>query len=115
MFEIASKLFCFVTTTVSFIYATRICWVCGKKCTFNLDPIERKDLLKASIPAGFAIYSFGFFVVFSCALDGRLTISVMALTSALIVSHFVVSMAMPTLKRPPQDEQSGQHETANPY
>ena len=103
MFAMVSKLFCFVTISVSFLYATRICWVCGKMCTFNIAPSERKNLLKVNIPAGFAFYAFGFFVIFNWAMDGALTISVMALTSALIVSHFVVSMAMPTLKRPSSD------------
>ena len=101
MFEMVSKMFCFVTATVSFLYATRICWVCGKKCTFDIDPEEKKMLLKANMPPGLAIYSFGFFIIFTCAIDGPIKITAMAITSALVVTHFVVSMAMPTLKRPP--------------
>ena len=101
MIDIISKMFCLVTLTVCVLYATRICWVCGKKCTFETNPDEKKNLLKTTMPTAFAIYSFGFFIIFTCAIDGPMTITTLAITSALLTSHFVVSMAMPTLRRPP--------------
>ena len=101
MFNMVSGMFCFITMAISFLYGTRVCWVCGKDCDFDIDPIEKKQILKQRIPAGFAIYSFGFFVLFSFILDGVLTITVSSLTSALILSHFIVSMSMPALKRNP--------------
>jgi len=101
MFDMVSGMFCFVTATVSFLYGTRVCWVCGKDCNFGVDPLEKIQILKQRIPAGFAIYAFGLFVLFSFILDGVLTITVTSLTSALIISHFVVSMSMPEFKRNP--------------
>lgn len=101
MFDMVSGMFCFVTATVSFLYGTRVCWICGKDCSFGVAPIEKKQILKQRLPAGFAIYAFGLFVIFSYILDGALAITVSSLTSALILSHFVVSMAMPEFKRKP--------------
>ena len=101
MFNMVSGMFCFITVSVSFLYGTRVCWVCGKDCNFDVDPIEKKQILKQRIPAGFAIYAFGFFVLFSFVLNGALTISVCSLMSALLVSHFVISMSMPAFKRNP--------------
>ena len=101
MFDMVSGMFCFVTATVSFLYGTRVCWICGKDCNFRVDPLEKIRILKQRIPVGFAIYAFGLFVLFSFILDGVLTITVTSLTSALIISHFVVSMSMPEFKRNP--------------
>lgn len=101
MFDMVSAMFCFITTVMSFLYGTRVCWVCGKDCSFGVAPVEKKQILKARMPTGFAIYAFGFFVLFSFILDGAVAVTVSSLTSALILSHFVVSMAMPVFKRPP--------------
>ena len=99
MFDMVSGMFCFVTVVVSFLYGTRICWVCGKQCSFEIAPVEKKQILKTNMPGGFAVYLFGFLILFGNALNGPLTIFILSITSALIVSHFVVSMAMPVLKR----------------
>ncbi len=101
MFDLVSKMFCFVTATVSFLYGTRILWACGKKCNFVVAPAEKKQSLKATIPGGFVVYFFGFLIVFNEVLSGTLTIVTTSLVSALLLSHFVVSMAMPELKRNP--------------
>ncbi len=101
MFDLVSKMFCFVTATVSFLYGTRILWACGKKCNFVVAPAEKKQSLKATIPGGFVVYFFGFLIVFNEVVSGTLTIVTTSLVSALLLSHFVVSMAMPELKRNP--------------
>lgn len=101
MFDVVSGIFCFVTATVSFLYGTRICWACGKQCSFEEEPSEKKRILKESLPGGFLVYSFGFFVFFSNTSVELLAAVVLSLTSALLLSHFVVSMAMPALKRNP--------------
>jgi len=101
MFDVVSGMFSFVTIAVSFLYGTRICWVCGKKCNFEVDPAQKKQLLKENMPGGFAVYLFGFLVVFSNVMDGPLAIAVTSFTSAFLISHFVVSMAMPALRRNP--------------
>ena len=101
MFDMVSGMFCFITVAVSFLYGTRICWVCGKNCNFEVDPDKKKQLLKKNMPGGFAVYLFGFFVAFSTVLDGKIAIAVTSFTSALLLSHFVVSMAMPALRRNP--------------
>ncbi len=101
MFDLVSEMFCFVTATVSFLYGTRILWACGKKCNFVVAPAEKKQSLKATIPGGFVVYFFGFLIVFNEVLSGTLTIVTTSLVSALLLSHFVVSMAMPELKRNP--------------
>lgn len=103
MFHMLSAMFCFVTATVSFLYGTRICWVCGKKCNFDLPPAEKIKTLKANLPGAFIVYSFGFVVVFSTILDGAPTILITSLVSALLLSHFVISMAMPAFKRNPSN------------
>lgn len=104
MFHMLSGMFCFVTATVSFLYGTRICWVCGKKCNFDLAPAERIKTLKANFPGAFVVYAFGFVVAFSTILNGTLTILITSLISALLLSHFVISMAMPALKRNPSSQ-----------
>jgi len=101
MIHMVSGMFCFVTATVSFLYGTRICWVCGKECNFNVPPAEKKRILKSNIPGGFTVYLIGFFIVFSTVLNGALTIFITSLISAFLLSHFVISMAMPALKRDP--------------
>ena len=101
MFDMLSGMFCFVTATVSFLYGTRICWMCGKKCNPAVSPVEKKQILKANMPGGFTVYFFGFVVFFSNALNGQFTIFILSMTSALVLSHLVISMAMPELKRNP--------------
>ena len=101
MFDMISGMFCFVTATVSFLYGTRICWVCGKGCSFKVDPVEKKRILRSNMPGGFAVYLFGFLVVFTTILNGTITIVITSIISAFLLSHFVISMAMPALKRDP--------------
>jgi len=102
MIEILSGLISFVTATVSFLYGTRIAWVCGKKCTFKESPADRKQLLSISIPAATAVYLFGFLIVFISLFDGFVTVLMPALTSAILLSLLMVSMPMPELRRKPQ-------------
>ena len=64
MFEALSGLACFVTATVSFLYGTRICWVCGKRCHFKEEPEHKRQTLHGSLPAAIAVYLFGFLIVF---------------------------------------------------
>jgi len=99
MFEALSGIFCFVTAAVSLIYGTRIAWVCGKRCNFKADPKDKKLLLFESIPSATAVYFFGFVVGFSYFMNGFLTVFLFSITSAIILAHMVVTMAMPELKR----------------
>ncbi len=102
MFDALTGLASFVTATVSFLYGTRICWVCGKKCSFKEEPKDKKQTLHGSLPSAIAIYSFGFLIVFTYFSSGFVTIVISSLTSAILLSSFVVSMVMPTLKRKPK-------------
>lgn len=102
MFLALKGITCFVTVTVCLIYATRIAWVCGKKCNFKAEPGERKHAIYESFPAATGLYFFGFVVIFSLAIDGFVTIFVCALTSAILLSSMVLAMAMPELKRRPR-------------
>jgi hypothetical protein len=99
MFEAMSGIFCFVTASVSLIYGTRIAWVCGKRCNFNEEPANKKLILTESIPAATAVYFFSFLIVFSYFTNGFVTIFLFSITSAILMSHFVVTMVMPELKR----------------
>jgi len=99
MFEALSGMFCFVTATVSFLYGTRIAWVCGKRCHFQAEPSDKKLLLSESIPAASAVYFFGFVIVFSLIFDGFLAVFMPSIISAILLAHLVVTMAMPELKR----------------
>jgi hypothetical protein len=99
MFEALQGIFCFVTAAVSLIYGTRIAWMCGKRCNFKADPKDKKLLLFESIPSATAVYFFGFVVVFSYFMNGFLTVFLFSITSAIILAHMVVTMAMPELKR----------------
>ena len=101
MFEIMSGMFCLVTASVSLIYGTRIAWITGKKCDFKTDPHNRIHLVLESIPAAAVVYLFGFLIIFTYFINGILTILVCSVTSAILLSGFVVSMAMPELKRRP--------------
>jgi len=104
MFEALSGMFCFVTAAVSMIYGTRIAWVCGKKCNFKEEPENKKLLLSESIPSATAVYLFGFLIVFSYFMNGFVTIFLFSITSAILLSHLVVTMAMPELKRKPSNK-----------
>lgn len=102
MFEALRGIACFVTVTVSLLYGTRIAWICGKKCNFKEKPENRKQVIFESIPTAAIVYFFGFLIIFSFFINGFLTILISSLTSAILLSGFVVSMAMPELKRKPQ-------------
>ena len=104
MFDIMSGMFCFVTSFVSLIYGTRIAWIAGKKCNFKEDPQNKIHIILESIPAATAVYFFGFVIVFACLINGILTIVVSSLSSAILLAGFVVSMAMPELKRKPNNK-----------
>ena len=101
MFEALRGMACFVTISVSLIYGTRIAWVCGKKCNFNEEPENKKQALYESTPAATLIYFFGFLVIFNLCISGFVTIFVTSLTSAILLTGAVVTMAMPELKRRP--------------
>jgi len=102
MIGILCGLISFVTATVSFLYGTRIAWVCGKKCNFKETPAIRKQLLSMSIPAATALYLFGFLIVFSTLFDGFVSVLMPAITSAMLLSFLMVSLPMPELRRKPQ-------------
>ena len=104
MFEALRGMACFVTISVSLIYGTRIAWVCGKKCNFKEEPEHKKQTLFESVPAATLVYFFGFVVTFNLCISGFLTILVTSLTSAILLSGTVVTMAMPELKRRPTTE-----------
>ena len=104
MFEALRGIVCFVTVSVSLIYGTRIAWGCGKKCGFKEEPEDKIRTIHESIPAAALVYLFGFLIIFSFCIDGPLTIVVSSLTSAILLSGFVVSMAMPELKRKPPNQ-----------
>jgi hypothetical protein len=95
-------LICFVTITVSFLYGTRIAWGCGKFCIFKEEPEVKKKTLREKLPVATGLYLFGFLIVFSYLLDGFVTIYICSLTSAILLSHLVVSMSIPELKRKPK-------------
>ena len=101
MFDALSGIFCFVTAAVSFLYGTRVAWVCGKKCQFKVDTHTRKELLMECLPGATVIYFFGFLLVFGYLFDGFLSIFISSVMSAIILAHLVVTMAMPDLKRKP--------------
>jgi hypothetical protein len=104
MFEALKDIMCFVTAFVCFLYGTRVAWVCGKKCQFNQTTEIRYQSLFSNIPVATILYFFGFFVVFSYFLDAFLAKLVFSVTSGLLLSNMVVSMAMPELKRKPSSE-----------
>ena len=104
MFEALKGIACFVTAVVSFLYGTRIAWVCGRKCNFNVRTEDRLHTLYESVPASVLIYFFGFLIIFSLCIDGIVSIVVLSLTSSILLAGFVVSLAMPELRRkPPED------------
>ena len=105
MFEALQGIACFVTAAVSFLYGTRIAWVCGKKCNFKEQPENKIHALLESLPTATINYAFGFLINFSLFINGFLTIVVSSLTSAILLANLVVSMAMPELKRKPTKEQ----------
>jgi len=61
------------------------------------------------MPGGFAVYLFGFLVVFTMVLNGTITIVITSLISAFLLSHFVISMAMPALKYNPANHVDKAH------
>jgi len=104
MFEAMSGMVCFVTVMVSMLYGTRISWICGKKCAFKEQPEVKRKTVTESVPAAIAVYFFGFIVLFSYFLNGFIVITVSSITSAVILSTMVVSMAMPELRRNPSNK-----------
>ena len=101
MFDALKDIMCFVTTFVCFLYGTRIAWVCGQKCQFSEKTEIRYQSLFSNIPAAAMLYFFGFLIAFSYCFDTFLAKFVFSVTSAVLLSHLVVSMAMPELRRKP--------------
>ena len=99
MLDILNGMFCVVTAAVSLIYGTRIAWIAGKKCDFKQLPESRMQTVRRNLPAASLVYLCGFLIFFSCLTDGILTVLALALTSAVLLAVFMVSMAMPELKR----------------
>jgi hypothetical protein len=104
MFDALKDIMCFVTAFVCFLYGTRVAWVCGTKCQFSQKPEIRYQSLFSNIPAAAILYFFGFLIVFSYCFDAFLAKFIFSLTSSVLLSHLVVSMAMPELKRKPSLE-----------
>jgi hypothetical protein len=104
MFEALKDIACFVTAFVSFIYGSRIAWGCGSECQFSEKPEDRLKSLRRSIPAAAFIYFIGFVILSSYFASGYFTRFVFSVTSAVILSHLVISMAMPELRREPPVE-----------
>ena len=105
MTDALSGMICFVIIAISLIYGTRIAWACGKNCKLTEEPENKKQAIFDSIPAATLIYFFGFLIIFNLFLSGFITIFLVSLTSAILLSVFVVSMAMPELKRKPNTKQ----------
>jgi len=104
MFEALKDIACFVTAFVSFLYGSRIAWGCGTKCQFSERTEDRIKSLCRSLPAAALIYFVGFVILSSYLAIGDFTRFVFSVTSAVILSHFVTSMAMPELRRKPPVE-----------
>ena len=98
MIDMLLGIIAFVTGTVGFLYGTRLCWVCGKLCRFDEEVKIRRQRLKGHLPSATALYLFSFVIVFSHFFDGFLNVYVYSITSAILLSHLVVSMAMPELR-----------------
>lgn len=101
MIEIWVDVISFVTGFVSFLYGTRICWEGCHNNYFTEKPETRKSSLRVHLPVATALYLFGFIHVFGYVFDDFVSKYVYSLTSAILLSHFFVSMAIPTLKRNP--------------
>lgn len=92
---------CFVTVLMSFLYGSRVAWMCGSKCQFSKSVEQRAQMLVRSIPSAAFIYFFGFMVIFDILVDVFATWAVFSVTSSILLSLVVVSMAMPQFKRMP--------------
>lgn len=103
MIAALTHMICFVTISVSFICGTVICVKGGKRCTFDQPPEVRKQKIQRSLPVAMAIYSFGFMVLLNHFFETYWKFTVFALTSALVLTAFVTSMAMPELRRGPSN------------
>ena len=99
MIEIWIGVISFVTGFVSFVYGTRLCWECGKTCHFGEKPEIKKKSLRSYLPAATAFFLFGFMLIFGKYTDEFLSRYVCSLTSAILLSHLLVSMFIPSLKR----------------
>lgn len=103
MFESFGRVIAFVTVFVCFLYGTRMAWHYGKKCDYQEEPETKKQILIGIFPAVTAINFFGFVALFILFIDGLLTIFLYSLISAVLLSCMVVTMAVPELKRKPDD------------
>ena len=99
MIEIWIGVISFVTGFVSFVYGTRLCWEGGKACHFREEPTTKKKKLRFYLPAATGFFLFGFMLIFGIYTDGFLPRYIYALTSAVLLSHFLVSLFMPSFKR----------------
>jgi hypothetical protein len=98
MIEIWIGVISFVTGFVSFVYGTRLCWECGRICHFGEKPEIKKKSLRSYLPAATAFFLFGFMLIFGKYTDTFLSRYVCSLTSAILLSHVLVSMFIPNLK-----------------
>jgi hypothetical protein len=101
MIEIWIGVISFVTGFVGFVYGTRICWECAQNCHFREEPQNRKNSLKVYLPIATALYLYGFILIFGYFVDGFIPKYVYSLTSAILLSHYLILLFMPDLKRQP--------------
>lgn len=104
MTDAFGSMICFVVITISLLYGTRISWACGKKCKLTEEPENKKQAIFNSIPAAALVYFLGFLIVFNLFLSGFATVFLFSITSAVLLSVFVVSMTMPELRRQPKTD-----------
>ena len=110
MIEIWISVISFVTGFVCFLYGTRLCWECGKTCHFGEEPTAKKKKLKSYLPAATGLFLFGFMLIFGMYSESFLSQYIYSLTSAVLLSHFLVSMFMPSFKR-----KQRRRDVAQPY
>lgn len=104
MSEIMKDVTYFVTIALFFLTGTRIAWVCGRNCQFKIDPKTRKRLVIENLPAASIVYFFGFLIVYGFFISNFIAIVLFALFNATLLAAMVVSMAMPELKRRPDEK-----------
>ena len=95
MYDALKDLACFVTALIGFLYGARVCWGLGKKNPFKNQQDHRAVFLLENVPVA-ALFNFiGFFLLTRFWISNLVTLMVVSLTSAILLTVLVIAVSLP--------------------
>ena len=90
MIDALGEVICFVTVSVSFIYATLLGLFCGEKFYYKRKHRIDSKILRGSYPLCLVLFCFGFVIIYSHIFKNHVTIFIATLASSLVLTQVVI-------------------------